>query len=349
MPLRDIVDVQIDRQTTPVSRAGFGTLLIVVESADTGAEIADAERVRTYGSIDEVGEDFTSDDAALLAATAAFSQEPRPVQLKVGLKGTDEDYDEALDAITDLDPDWYGIVIESREDADIENVADWVEARTKLYLAASDSAGVLDPQDDTDIASTLQAASYARTGLIYHGDAGDDEYPDAAWMGRMLPTDPGSATWAFKTLAGVPAEAFTGEERGALEDKNANWYEEVAGVAITRGGTSAEDGTYLDITRGIDWLEARLAEDVFTAIANAQKIPFTDLGVAQIEAAIRARLQIAIDREVLAAEPEPDVDVPAVADVPASERADRILPDVSFTATLAGAVHRVEIRGVVSV
>ncbi len=38
-----------------------------------------------------------------------------------------------------------------------------------------------------------------------------------------------------------------------------------------------------------------------------------------------------------------------VAEVPASQRSQRIAPDVKFTAFLAGAIHMVKIRGVVTV
>jgi len=41
------------------------------------------------------------------------------------------------------------------------------------------------------------------------------------------------------------------------------------------------------------------------------------------------------------------ITVPAVADVDPNDKANRLLPDVEFEATLAGAVHKVKIHGVV--
>ena len=51
----------------------------------------------------------------------------------------------------------------------------------------------------------------------------------------------------------------------------------------------------------------------------------------------------------LAADPAPVVTAPKVADVAAADKVARRLPDIDFTATLAGAVHEVVISGVISV
>jgi hypothetical protein len=37
--------------------------------------------------------------------------------------------------------------------------------------------------------------------------------------------------------------------------------------------------------------------------------------------------------------------VPRAIDIPANDKANRILPDVTFTAILAGAVHSVQVNG----
>ena len=51
---------------------------------------------------------------------------------------------------------------------------------------------------------------------------------------------------------------------------------------------------------------------------------------------------------ILAADPAFTVTAPAVADVSAGDKTARTLPDVDFDATLAGAIHKVEISGTVS-
>ena len=133
-----------------------------------------------------------------------------------------------------------------------------------------------------------------------------------------------------------------------METKKANYYITVAGVSIVMNG-QVSGNEWIDTIRGIDWLEARMKERLFSALINAPKIPYTDNGVAIIEAGVRAQLAEGIRVGFLAADPAPEVTVPKVADIDPAQKAARILPDVSFSATLAGAIHEIEIDGVVSV
>ena len=92
-----------------------------------------------------------------------------------------------------------------------------------------------------------------------------------------------------------------------------------------------------------------MQERIFGVLANLPKLPFTNQGIAVIEGEIRAQQQEAITNGVFASDPAPTVSVPDVLDVPTADKANRLLPDVGFTATLAGAIHAVEIDGTVSV
>ena len=120
-----------------------------------------------------------------------------------------------------------------------------------------------------------------------------------------------------------------------MTDENGNVYVEVAGISITCNGVSAR-GEFIDITRGIDEFEQRLKERIFGVLANLPKVPFTNQGIAVVENEIRGQQQDAIDSGVFAAEPAPTVTVPDALDVPFADKANRLLPDVTFTATLAG-------------
>ena len=46
-------------------------------------------------------------------------------------------------------------------------------------------------------------------------------------------------------------------------------------------------------------------------------------------------------------DPEPTVTAPLVQDVSAIDKSNRLLPDVKFAATTAGAIQSVEIRGTI--
>ena len=188
----------------------------------------------------------------------------------------------------------------------------------------------------------------ANVTILVTQEGSEPQYSEAAWAGGILPLDPGSVTWFGKKLSSVTISELTTTQKSSAFGKNANTYSSIAGVGITQNGVMAS-GRFIDIRRGVDWLQARIEERIFFQIANLAKIPYTDPGVAIIENELRAQLIQAVDRGVLAADPPFTVTVPKVLDVAPNDRANRCLPDVKFEARLAGAIHKVIIRGVVQV
>lgn len=344
MALKDIVDVQIDRQTASITRVGFGTLLYVAEYT-SGSE--PSSRVKEFGSAQEVADDgewSNQEDVAI----AAFSSDFKPDRVKLAYKLDTESWDSSLISnIRDADDDWYCLTVETVTQADIEALAAVIEATQKLYVAKSSDSAILDDQDDTDVGSNLLNQLYSRTALIYHSSAAS-EYPDVTWAGGLLPFDPGSVTWAFKPLPGVPGETFTGGEITALENKRVTRYETVGGLPRTIGGYTSDSGAFVDVIRGLDWLQQRMAEDLFNRLANVPKIPYTNAGISVVEEIVRNRLNIAIDRGVVADDDNLTVSVPLVSETQSDDRSERLLRDVDFTARLAGAIHKIIVRGTVT-
>lgn len=243
--------------------------------------------------------------------------------------------------------DWYGLMCLFPSAAYVAAIAGWAEANDKIFIQQTQDSPVPDTAaGGTDVGSTLATAAYMRTALIYHPDNG--AFVDAAWMGKCLPLDPGSETWKFKTLSGVAATQLTGAQVTNLKAKNANYYYAVGGVNITADG-KVSGNEWIDTIRGRDWLEARMAERIFGTLANAAKVPFTDKGIGVIEADVRAQLREGVAVGLLSDNPMPTVTVPKAADSSATDKANRILRGLTFSATLAGAIHEVRITGRVSV
>lgn len=240
---------------------------------------------------------------------------------------------------------FYAVLLTSTVLADQLTCAAWTESQKKIYLTRSNEAGIL-AATTTDIAARLDALGYNRSAVMYYGST--DDYRDAAWAGACLPLNPGSETWKFKTLAGVVADSLTTTQTANAQGKHCNLYRTIGGIDVTSEGYMAS-GRFIDQTRGIDWLEARLQEDVYHVLATTPKVPYTDAGVMLVTGPIRARLANGVAVGLLAEDPAPTVTAPLVADNSVTDRANRILPDVAFTANLAGAIHSVQIAGVVSV
>lgn len=255
-----------------------------------------------------------------------------------------------LTAINNANNTWYALIATTRDVATVKSIAAWTEARIKLFGTASSDTNIINipaGTDTTTIAAYFNQLGYVRTFVMYHQDA-DFDYPEAAWFGRVLPLEPGSETWKFKTLAGISYSNLTTTQSNTALAKKANTYEFVGGVGITANGTVAQ-GEYIDIIRGVDWLTARIQEFVFSVLVNNPKVPYTDAGIAVIESEVKRALSLGVSNDFLASDPAPRTTVPKAADVPPTDKANRILRNVKFNATLSGAIHAVVIRGTVSV
>jgi len=302
-----------------------------------------------------VGKNFTaSDDTTHLTITADapgnwFSLElgDPAVDGKIEQLHADPGVATDLSAIQDVDDSWYALVTLYNSNAYVLAAAAWVNARKKIYVFdVNENDAILTTVGNSDTLDDIATLGYGRVAGIYHPDP--SEFNAAAWLGRCLPTEVGSITWKFKTLQGVSPVVLTTTHRTNLTARNANFYETVAGKRIMSEGTTA-DGDFIDVQRGIDWLEDDMSKAVFEVLSGAEKIPFTDPGVAVVQAEVLASLTRAVNRTILAEDPEPVVTVPLVADVTAADKSSRTLPDVKFSGTLAGAIHKTIISGVVSV
>lgn len=301
----------------------------------------------------------TSDQTTYLrilanAAGAFFSVE----SLDVSKLGVTQDHSDGGGLATDLaaialeDNSFYALLFGFNSKLCVDAISDYAEANKKLFIAATQDSDVIRLSNAADtggsqtVAGLLKADNKFRTALIYHPNNG--AFADGALAGRCLPLTPGSETWAFKTLAGVATVGLTATQRTNALAKNVNIYELVAGVGVTNDGkVSANE--YIDVIRFIDWLQARIGEEVFGALARSAKIPFTDAGASVIQGLVAGVLQQGIAAGGLSNDPAPKVTVPKVANVSAIDKAARTLPDVKFDAVLAGAIQIVKIAGNVSV
>lgn len=257
-----------------------------------------------------------------------------------------ESWGDTVDAVQAADDTWYALTIESHEEADVLVVAANIEAKKKVFGTSSASQDIK-TSGTTDLFSQLKALSYQRTFGLWSADA-DVNYPECSWVGYQLQEQPGSNTWAYKTLGGFTVSKLSDTESKNIQSKNGNTYETVGGLNTTIGGKMF-GGEWIDVMVFVDWLEQRMKERLWFRMANSKKIPYTSAGAAIIEAEIRAQLNDGIRAGGLAESPAPIVTVPDVLSVAANLRAQRIFEGITFEARLAGAIHFVKIRGTVTV
>lgn len=266
-------------------------------------------------------------------------------------------------------PNFYAIACTDRTVDVVQGIAAYALSNKLLFGTASSDVNIyLVPagSDVTSVASLLNASGGDRTFVMYHQDAGSGStgtgaditpvitpgsysfsYPEMAWFGRMLNTLPGSQNWALKRLSAIlPTVALSTTQIDNIFNKQCNLFSRIAGVPITRWGTlSSGSYIYIDIVRGADWLSTSIQSSVYAALVSTGKIPYTDKGIEVVSSIINQQLQLAIDNGYISDAPLPTVSVPSAAAVPSADKVNRVLNNVTFTATLAGAINKVNING----
>jgi hypothetical protein len=351
--IKDIIDLNIGVEASRITRAGFGTLLLLANTA------AVTTRVASYSNLSEmITAGYATTDDAYIAVQNIFSQALSPAVVKIGEQITADasDWTTTYAAVKVEDPDFYAVALLDATKADIEAISPVVEAEKRIFFAVTADADVA-AGTASNVAENLANADRDRTSLIYSTDA--DGWANAVWAGRMLPETPGSANWAYTELKGIDAETLTTTELGNLADNNCNRIETISGVksvpAATPGkvggayGGIVSSGEFLDTIRGVDFLEARLSEDLFSLLIQQKKVPFTNDGLAMVESVLRKGLELyGVQNNILVAD-SITITLPDLSTYDSTKKAQRWLDGVTFTADLAGAINKISISGTVSV
>lgn len=239
---------------------------------------------------------------------------------------------------------FYGLLIDSYAETEINLAASFAESNSKIFLGIAPDQEILESGQTDDIASDLKGSGYNRSAVCFSRNMTSDWA--AGWLGQMLGQTPGSATWAFKQIAGADADVLSATHFSAARSKRAGLYTTDRGISHTWDGFAAS-GRYFDITHGVDFLKSDIETRVYQLLLNQPKVPFTATGLAQVEAQIRGALTAAEASGLVT--PGWTVTMPDLATYSSVDKAARILRTVNFTATLQGAVHSVTVAGVLTV
>jgi hypothetical protein len=340
------VEVTIFDLTKPITQKGFGLPLVF----DITKDVPYTEVTETS----QIPAPLVSGDMSYKMVAACLSQSPAPE--KVAIYGYDIDQvgapktiTEALNALVVEHNNFYFLLLADRISANIREAASWASANEKLFVCSTAPTDLVSEIiTRAGLISSDRCAIYAHDG----GVAGTDPYLDAAIVGRMAPVFPGASTWKFKGLNGVPVATYLNAAVSDLHSAYVNTYWKVLGDLITSEGKETKGG-YIDIRIAKDWLKSQLVENVTQLLHTAEKIPYDDTGIAMVGARVKEILRYAVTKGIIARDLQGNgmwsLTLPKREDIPTNTRANRILPDINWEATIAGAVHQVKITGVLKV
>ena len=372
IPYSRVVDVSVSRNDAFPSRRGFGTQLIITTETVAG-KVDATKRTKLYGSMEEVSADWAATTSAYKAALSAFSQNPRPRQIKIGHVADDATMTETelqaqLDLLYAYDSDWYLMTIATnlRDVAALTGLLPWIQAKPKLAIIDSNDAETENPADTTSIAAANKG-DFDRAGVFYHTDAA--AYPAASLAAYMQTRSFDEANTAytakFKSLPGIPAvnigsaalTAVTGFTPGVGQSEvvghMANTHIDIGSRNFVVEGSTLTANVFLDEIHATDWIIARTEEEMLGIFLNNARVRFDDSGMQTLAGAVRTVMQQAIRAGIVANDLNPEtgdyeaavqITVPSVFDVPESQRKARIAPNIECRFRYAGAVHYAVVR-----
>jgi hypothetical protein len=320
----------------PVTYIGFGKPLILVEKIGTSA-------IKNYRELPDVKVDFAETTNAYKKAKAILEQEHRPREIAIATYDTASigvgEPKSAAEAIEKyFDADWYFLLTADAAQADQIAVADFVDVKDykKYVTKTADVAG----------RQAFKAKDYKHTIDFYHTHTAEE--PDAALVGELGNQQVGSITWKFKTLKGITPIDVDQPGLELIHDDGAIAYVRKAGEAQTSEGIVVA-GEYIDVMHGRDWMKFNLERNIQQAFKNENKIPYSDKGIALLEAQVTTVHEQAAKFGIInkddEGKPEYTIRTIDVSEVPIEDKNSRVYKGLFFSYRPENAIHATEITG----
>lgn len=322
--VRNVI-IDITKATSTSISNGFGILLIVVKGIE-------AKDYKTYNSSVEVAADYPSETYPQVAAAADiwFAQTPQPTSIAIAtITATDAaGVQTALQGLANKNSFYY-LYLSGFDEITTSGAEDWIKTQRKLLFE--------------DTTSQVQDVKADRVVFLYHTEEGIAQ--SVGWVSAVSSYYPGSATWKYKHINGLNPVEFDdpGASVAALTNADINTYITEYGVDQTTDGLCSS-GEYIDIIQGEDVIVGNLESNLNAVFVSKPKVPYTDDGIKEVAAVIDSTLKDAENESIIS---DYTITVPTRASISDSDVSKRLLNNVSFTATLVGAVHTVSINGVV--
>lgn len=338
MSIRNYVDVNISQESAMLARLGFNIPIFLFEDDDL-------DRTRIVSTSDYDNAHLGGTTSELYKAFQTYLSQPIVApSVVIGCKRTTDDtWGEAISAIREENDNWYGMVSVSKTKADIVAISAVAETIKpgRLHFAITGDADVKNAVSE-NVAEVLSEAGYFRTALIFSSDT--DVYANAGQC-AYLGYEPGSFTFNYKEIRGVKAEVLTAQQRQNLIDQKCQVQRTVSGLKRLVDSGMVSSGEWIDIMHGIDWMTARLSENIFAILASTPKVAMNDGGLAVLGTEMRRNLAIANSAPYNFINDDYTVFIPLAENISPVDKANRTVDGLTFEASPQGAIHIVKVRG----
>ncbi|RHX87302.1 DUF3383 family protein [Leptospira stimsonii] len=333
---------------------GASKIVEISEVSDSGSGIVSSfvqtplayERYMEITSADDLLDlGFTSVDKEYLQAGNAFRQTPRPKTIAVFLLTS---WSNAATEISNLRGSgkdaWFKTIATTHDKSEIHALGDYLASIEKMFFACTD-----------DITAMTGRNSIWEFYMLHKNP---NSFPEAAWVGNSAPRRVGSYNYAYLPLDGVENSGYTNSQVSTVFADNGNLIVDFGGRQVPYPGISTAQ-VYADVVENRAWLKARLKENIASLFLNSDVVPYTIQGIQMIESRMReVFVQAGVQGIIAPVETDADklrsdlgdyqykIHLPETIDeIPTNDRNNRILPNITFSCRLRGAINEVDIDG----
>jgi len=266
----------------------------------------------------------------------------------------------------DEDNDWYYFLTDRDEPEYVKALAKFAEAseptEAELGVGVEDHRKFYMGQTcDLNFADNT-----ARAAVIYTEEKYLSEEPDASYTGNVGPFYPKNVTWKFKrpqdgnaaTSEGtklISLPKLTEGQRDQLAENHVNYLTEEYKRRYVKEGVCL-NGEFIDTVLGGDWIAKRIRDLLYDILLDNPNVDYSDAGFGLVATAVLQALAEAADEDhnIIARDQESKtgifiVNIPKWAESTDEQRRNRVMPDITWEAQLAGAIHQVKTKGVLRV
>lgn len=381
----EIFNVNLLLTPSGLGYANFATAFAIARQADLAEGVTFAnDTYRDYSTLVAVGKEFAETSPVYLIATRWFANTPKPLTLSVWMWNDAElDGDTIIETLNkSVGEAWRYFYFLPFDVYSVESTAlqlsDWSDATRHPVPMTFSAASIVDPQEDTDIISVLQAKGNRRIFAGYVPQSIVDTDPSQQYamvqlmaaFNKFRPLGERTAiTGEYQVLPGVTGASTQITDTGyaALKAKNAVFFTQVElqgsvdNSRVINSKSMSSFGEFIDDVINLDVFVNYLQVDGYNYIANAgTKRPLTPRGYAGLLATLSATGKQFYDNSVLGRNEyvDPNTGETRIAEYgyrifgnpedvlsqPQAQRRERQFPETSMLAILSRAGHTANIN-----
>ncbi|SMB95358.1 Protein of unknown function [Desulfonispora thiosulfatigenes DSM 11270] len=332
--MKDFV-VDIQKITKPISQQGFGIILILGTSKD--------KPYTEYKDLQEIAKDYGEESKEYKLASRIFGQKEIPKRIAIhsilwdSSTGSPTDLVNELQALIEVNNDWYYLTCTENGDDVIKELANWTDGQIRIYFSTTQNKALVE---------TMQNENAT---VMYHNDTEAFVSEGLAAIGQAY--EPGSVTFKFKTIEGVQASNIATADLNKLHENGGFSYIKKMGVLQTTEGITTS-GEYIDVVIGAHFIKATMENEAMKLATSTPKIPYDNTGISMLVSVAEKVLKQAVQKGIILKDENGngiyEITFSKREDAEFNDVAQRIYNGINWSAKLAGAIHTGKISGVLT-